>query len=311
MGGPALGGMGEVYRARDLQGNGREVAYKVMRHGRHASADLVARFHREAVITHDLRQPGVVPIDAKVEDDSGRPAGVMEFLDGENPHQAVGHLDPTRADAGVELIRRFLDACRVVGVAHAKGYSHADCHPGNIMLLEKRQATRVVDWGSVGKVDEADRPRAHPVAPGYGDPSLGPGQPPEFTSDVFALGVGVGKLVAALARSGHKLLEGRRRASALRALGASADHAQQPAPGRRYAAAAAIAADLERLLANERVHADIRAPLANRAAPDVAAPGRRLRRPDPRGRRRRLLWAARGAKQARDQGGREQAGSPW
>ena len=267
---PFIGGMGEVYQAQDLTMNDRQVAYKVMKASRFASPWLVAQFYREAIITDELRQPGIVPIYAKVIDDSQRPAYVMEYIKGDNLYDAIKSLKNEKTaivpdKSALDLLRRFLDACRIVGVAHEKGYVHADLNLRNIMLVEGWQATRVVDWGSALKVNSDDELRqGHAVAPAYRDPALNLGELPGFTSDVFALGVGLDQLSKALIASGVPLVEGRKRTSAHRALRAIALKARTERPEDRYATAKALAEDLQRFLAGQPVVADTQEPVRER-----------------------------------------------
>ncbi len=271
VGDPAVGGMAEVYRARDVEMGGRIVAYKVMKPGRHGANWLVDQFYREAAITDEVRQPGVVPIYAKLIDGSGRPAYAMEFVFGVNLNEAVRRLGKGAgpgepATRGGDLLRRFLDACRIVAVAHAKGYVHGDLNLKNIMLVEEGRATRVVDWGSALRAGSADEGRpGHAAAPDCRDPALGPGQAPGFASDVYALGRGLGKLAGALGATGDRAIEGRKRAGALRALGAIAARAGQARPEDRYPDASALAEDLGRFLSRDRVLADSREPFGERA----------------------------------------------
>ena len=74
-----VGGMGEVYRARDSKLN-REVALKVLPDLFAADPDRVARFQREAQILASLNHPNIAAIYGLEE--SGVRALVLELVDG-------------------------------------------------------------------------------------------------------------------------------------------------------------------------------------------------------------------------------------
>ena len=75
------GGMGEVYRARDLT-LGREVAIKVMHRGFSSNPDRARRFEREARAAAALNHPSIATIFG-FEDAGGTPFIVLEYLEGQ------------------------------------------------------------------------------------------------------------------------------------------------------------------------------------------------------------------------------------
>lgn len=74
------GGMGVVYRARQLHAN-REVALKVVLAGDHAGPGELARFRTEAEAVARLQHPNIVAV-FDVGDDAGRPFFSMELCSG-------------------------------------------------------------------------------------------------------------------------------------------------------------------------------------------------------------------------------------
>src|SRR6185369_8352808 len=72
------GGMGEVYRAVNLQNN-RPVAVKALL--LEESETALARFRQEAVIQYNLRHPNVAELFEYFEF-QGRPCIAMEFVEG-------------------------------------------------------------------------------------------------------------------------------------------------------------------------------------------------------------------------------------
>jgi serine/threonine protein kinase len=147
------GGMGEVYRARDSR-LGRDVAIKILPQEFAHDADRLARFEREAHVLAALNHPHIATIHG-IEDATGTPALVMEFIDGvtlqEHIANAKGALDVTDAIAIARQIALALEA------AHERGIVHRDLKPANIKLRADG-AVKVLDFGLAKSV--ADEPPA-------------------------------------------------------------------------------------------------------------------------------------------------------
>src|SRR5438093_13522791 len=86
------GGMGEVYRAKDLR-LGREVALKVLPADVASHTDRLARFEREARTVASLNHPNIVVLHS-VEDEDGIRFLTMELIEGQSldRHMAPGGL---------------------------------------------------------------------------------------------------------------------------------------------------------------------------------------------------------------------------
>ncbi|MCW5808494.1 MAG: serine/threonine protein kinase, partial [Deltaproteobacteria bacterium] len=184
------GGMGEVLAAVDTR-IGREVAIKRMR-GEAPSREATARFLREAMVQARLDHPAIAPVHELGADETGQPYFTMKRLTGVT-------LAAKLADGGATLqllLRAFVDVCRAISFAHARGVVHGDLKPANIMLGEYGEVY-VIDWGIARVVDTA-RPAPAPVdgagpstplgTPGY----MAPEQLRDGTalpaSDAYALG---------------------------------------------------------------------------------------------------------------------------
>jgi serine/threonine protein kinase len=100
----AEGGMGVVYRARQLSLN-RIVAVKMIQPGRVGSPEMVLRFRAEAEAAASLHQPNIVPIHETGECE-GQHYFSMDYIEGKNLAEAVreGLLPSTRAAQLVEKI---------------------------------------------------------------------------------------------------------------------------------------------------------------------------------------------------------------
>ncbi len=185
------GGMGEVYRARDLRLK-RDVAIKTLPPGFAGDRDRIARFEREARAASALNHPNIVSVH-----DIGAEGGVSfivsELVDGETLAQVIqrGPL-PLR-----KLIEASTQICDGLATAHAAGVIHRDLKPGNIMLTRDGRV-KILDFGL------ARQDRAHGVesttmeasypgmiigTPGYMSPEQVRGEPTDARSDIFSLGL--------------------------------------------------------------------------------------------------------------------------
>jgi predicted ATPase len=134
------GGMGEVYRARDLR-LVREVALKVLPADVASDAGRLARLEREARTVAGLNHPNIVTL-FSLEDEAGTRFLTMELVEGESldRHVAPGGLPVARV---VELGIALADA---LAAAHEKGVVHRDLKPANVMLTREGRV-KVLDFG--------------------------------------------------------------------------------------------------------------------------------------------------------------------
>ena len=116
------GGMGTVYRARDLQTD-RWVALKLLSSGRRAgSAQDSARFAREAQILSELRHPSIVAYIAHGQAADGQRYLAMEWLEGHDLAQRLAAGPLPIADS-ILLLR---GAAEALLAAHERGIIHRD-----------------------------------------------------------------------------------------------------------------------------------------------------------------------------------------
>ena len=128
------GGMGAVYRARDLKLN-RDVAIKMVLEGRHASPQLLARFESEARATARLHHPNIVQVFASGEH-NGHPYLALEYVDGTTLSKFTGgEPQPQRFAAGI-----VREIAKAMDYAHGLAVVHRDLKPGNILLTTSTAA---------------------------------------------------------------------------------------------------------------------------------------------------------------------------
>ncbi len=147
----ATGGMGVVYKARDLE-LGRVVALKVLSSEVSTHPNLIERFRREARHAARLRHKNIVTLYEFGQAD-GHWFLAMEFVEGVDLETYVvrkGQLSP-------EEVRRFLkQAARALEHASRMGIIHRDIKPANFLLTreEGRPVVKLLDFGLAQAEDE-------------------------------------------------------------------------------------------------------------------------------------------------------------
>jgi TolB-like protein/Tfp pilus assembly protein PilF len=135
-----VGGMGEVWRARD-SGLGREVALKVLPAALAQDADRLARFEREAQALASLNHPNIGAIYG-LERAGSSPCLVLELVLGETLEARLARGALPVKDA----LRVGVQIAAAIEVAHARGLVHRDLKPGNVMLTADG-TVKVLDFG--------------------------------------------------------------------------------------------------------------------------------------------------------------------
>jgi serine/threonine protein kinase len=145
------GGMGTVYRARDMK-MGQIVALKVMPPGPNESEktrkDRLLRFAREIMAINEVRHPNVLNVQ-EFGFDKDTPYMVMEFLEGEDLGKIMRERsEPLAIDHAVDIV---LATCAAIRACHDEGVIHRDLKPGNIMIIKRDFGAgwdvKVVDFG--------------------------------------------------------------------------------------------------------------------------------------------------------------------
>ncbi|MCX7430147.1 MAG: serine/threonine-protein kinase [Planctomycetia bacterium] len=272
------GGMGRVYEA--LQTNpARTVAVKVMRTLSPGDA-AQQRFRREADALARLRHPGIAQIFTAGCHRLGIvdvPYYVMEFIPGAESLVQACERRRVPLRNRIELL---LAVCDAVAHGHAEGIVHRDLKPGNI-LVDAEGRPKIIDFG-IARMDgveaDDDGPRTETGQFIGTRPYMAPEQFVEHRAtidartDVYAVGVVMHELVSGRLPydvAGKSLVETARivqetRPARLNVAGATtadrglirgadaiAAMCLHKDPAARYPSAAAVAADLRRLLAGE------------------------------------------------------------
>lgn len=187
------GGMGDVYRAEQLEPVQREVALKLVR-SRRLDARHIAYFEVERQLLARMRHPAIAQIHDAGTTADGHPYFAMEFIGGTPITQFCdAHRLPL-----ADRIKLFIRVCEGVQHAHQKGVVHRDLKPGNLLVdeVDGRALPKIIDFGiatlaaDVGGREIAGTPDYMSPEQAGDDPAL-----VDARSDVFALGVVLGELL--------------------------------------------------------------------------------------------------------------------
>src|SRR5262245_27090787 len=140
------GGMGVVYRARDVRLN-REVALKVLAAERLADPELRRRFLQEARAAAAVQHPNVAVVH-EIDEAEGVAFISMELIRGERLADTLrrGALPTARA---LELAH---EVAQGLAEAHHQGIVHRDLKPANVVVTEAG-LVKIIDFGVAKLLD--------------------------------------------------------------------------------------------------------------------------------------------------------------
>jgi len=196
-----VGGMGEVYRARDTK-LGREVAIKVLPEDVAQDAERLARFEREARVLASLNHGNIATLYG-FEVEGETQFIVMELVEGETLADRITK-GPIPLDQAIPL---FLQIAVGLEAAHEKGIIHRDLKPANIKVTDDG-AIKILDFG-LAKAMAAGESSASGASASmsptltlaatqrgeilgtaaYMSPEQAKGEPTDPRSDIFSLGI--------------------------------------------------------------------------------------------------------------------------
>jgi serine/threonine-protein kinase len=167
-----VGGMGEVYRARDAKLN-RDVALKILPSQFALDPERLARFKREAQVLASLDHPNIGAIYG-FEDADGVHALVLQLVEGPTLADRIAQ-GPVPIEEALPIAKQIAEALEA---AHEQGIVHRDLKPANIKVRPDG-AVKVLDFG-LAKLAEPP-----------GASAGGLSQSPTITTPAMMTGVGM------------------------------------------------------------------------------------------------------------------------
>ncbi len=180
------GGMAVVYRGIDTSLQ-REVAVKVLHPHLASHEEARARFEREAHAVAKLRHENILEIFDYSGKDSPDAYIITEFIRGRTLKGIVTDHVPAFPEIGAMIV---VEVCRALVHAHALGVLHRDVKPENIMVRDDG-IVKLTDFGIAQIVDAQRMTMTGQLlgSPAYMSPEHVEGQPIDFRTDVFAVGI--------------------------------------------------------------------------------------------------------------------------
>jgi len=190
-----IGGMGEVYRARDSRLD-RDVAIKILPEAFAHDAERVGRFQREAKMLASLNHPHIAAIYG-LEEGAGLHLLVMELVEGHDLSQRIAR-GPIPIDEALPIATQVAEALEA---AHEEGIIHRDLKPANIKVRADG-TVKVLDFGLAKAMEPAAEssqspPFATPAVtqagmilgtPAYMSPEQARGKTVDTRADIWAFG---------------------------------------------------------------------------------------------------------------------------
>ena len=189
-----VGGMGFVYKVRH---NILEKIYAMKTIDKEQITEIAwRRLQVEAQAIARINHPNIVGIHNLGLHEGSIPYYVMDFLEGKNLSQVLKRAKRLDLYASLPI---FIEICHGLGFAHKKGIVHRDVKPGNIVILDKADASgakvKLVDFGIAklaGTVDPNNQKLTSKGeifgSPLYMSPEQCEGRKIDARSDIYSLG---------------------------------------------------------------------------------------------------------------------------
>jgi serine/threonine protein kinase len=210
------GGMGVVYKARDLRLD-RFVCIKVLRAEQLRDESRKVRFIQEAKSASSLNHPSIITIH-EIDQAEGTDFIVMEFVAGKTLQQLI----PSGGLPVADVLKYAIPIASALAAANAAGIIHRDIKPGNIMV-GGNGIVKVLDFGLAKLTAPEENPEGATQTlkaqteegtivgtAAYMSPEQAQGKTVDARSDIFSFGAVLYEML-----TGHRAFQGANRMSTL------------------------------------------------------------------------------------------------
>ncbi|HEX4782766.1 MAG TPA: protein kinase [Candidatus Sulfotelmatobacter sp.] len=179
------GGMGAVYKAKDLELN-RVIALKVIKPELARNPEILQRFKQELILARQVTDRNVIRIF-----DLGEAGGIkfitMEYVEGQSLYQLLREQGKLPVPEAVDIMRQTLSGLLA---AHREGVIHRDLKPGNIMRDSNGRVV-VMDFGLARSLagDGMTRTGTMMGTMEYMSPEQAQAKDLDARSDIFTVGL--------------------------------------------------------------------------------------------------------------------------
>jgi len=191
------GGMGRVYLARHTRIAQKRVAVKVLHPEYMRSAEVLARFQREAETAASISHPNVIAVYDIDRTLLGSPYLVSEYLEGLDLGQYLEQQNKLNLPTAIHIARQL---CEGLAAAHRCGVIHRDLKPHNIFLVgdfadgvPEFPFIKILDFGLSKFMDASDgqlvtRTGIIMGTPAFMPPEQAQGHKADLRSDIYGVG---------------------------------------------------------------------------------------------------------------------------
>lgn len=179
------GGMGEVYRVRDLKLN-EEIALKVLKPEIADDKETIERFKNELKLARKIAHRNICKTYDLNEDEKTLYIK-MEYVKGEDLKSLIRMKGKLSLDEAVKIAQQV---CQGLAEAHDMGIVHRDLKPQNIMI-DKKGIAKIMDFGIARSTEAPGITQTGMImgTPDYMSPEQVEGKEADHRSDLYALGV--------------------------------------------------------------------------------------------------------------------------
>jgi serine/threonine protein kinase/tetratricopeptide (TPR) repeat protein len=179
------GGMGEVYKVRDIKLQ-EDMALKLLRPEIANDPDVIQRFRNELKLARKITHINVCRV-FDFHEEGGIPFITMEYVQGDNLKSLIKGKGKFGEEVAIGIAIQITEG---LVVAHDLGVIHRDLKPQNIMIEPDGRA-KVMDFGIARSIIASGLTQTGQMigTPDYLSSEQAAGQPADHRADIYALGV--------------------------------------------------------------------------------------------------------------------------